>query len=205
MCVASGGIGTTLPGSVGGIGMDGCLPAPIPLNGQIQYSGQQSLGSYPTGTAATLICNPGSCLHRFLNPIFFLGTFPSGQSTASCRGGSWTPPLGVCTSGIGSTIFPGQSTTFPGGGAQCLFGMVPPPGGFIQYSQGGTLGPFFEGTSATLICSGGAIPTGTSTAICRGGQWIPTFFSGCSNAGVGGLGTTLPGQVGFLNDRHFFE
>lgn len=53
------------------------------------------------------------------------------------------------------------------------------------------MGPYPEGTSATLICTSG-FPTGPSTAICTNTMWSPAFFSGCSTNGVGagGWGTT---------------
>ncbi|KAI1728388.1 sushi repeat (SCR repeat) domain-containing protein [Ditylenchus destructor] len=178
-CIQSG---STIPGTIGfpgssfGSGVQ-CPAAPQPFNGQVQYSGVQNGGMYPSGTTATLTCN--------------MGNFVSGSSTSTCSNGIWTPSFGICTSSSLGTGLTGTPIGF-GTGTQCLFPISPPIGGSVQYSTGSTTGPYSEGSSATLICNGGT-SLGSSTSICQSGQWQPSMFAGCSNTGMGinnGFGTT---------------
>ena len=66
-CLTNGiytGFGTTSP-----FGIGGCPAAIPPLNGQIQYNGAQPTGiggTYPQGTTASLNCNQGWILNRYL-------------------------------------------------------------------------------------------------------------------------------------------
>uniref|UniRef100_A0A915NVL2 Sushi domain-containing protein n=1 Tax=Meloidogyne floridensis TaxID=298350 RepID=A0A915NVL2_9BILA len=183
-------------GGVGVIGSGGsCAPQITPANGQIIYSTilQPGQTMYSSGTTATLSTPP-------LN----------GQSVSTCLNSFWNPPLGICSiTGGTQGIFP---TSFPGGtsfGSTCLFGMLPPLGGTIQYSGGSTqqLGgvgsstgpPYSEGTTATLVCQQG-VPSQPS-AVCTRGQWQPPNLTGCSGSLFGvtpsiisGFGTQTAGQ-----------
>ncbi|KAF7639830.1 hypothetical protein Mgra_00000750 [Meloidogyne graminicola] len=180
----STGLGVT--GSIGGIG--GCMGQMVPANGQILYSTvlQPGQTTYPSGTTATLSCFSG------IPPI-------NGQSTSSCLNGMWSPALGICSiTGGTQGIFP---TAFTGIGSTCPFGLFPPIGGTIQYSGqqqqqsfGSITGPpYAQGTTATLICQQG-VPTGQSTSVCTGGQWMPPSLSGCSSGGL--FGVTTPSIIG---------
>uniref|UniRef100_A0A914HI03 Sushi domain-containing protein n=1 Tax=Globodera rostochiensis TaxID=31243 RepID=A0A914HI03_GLORO len=196
------GIGTTpFGGGTTNLGGGGCLPAVVvPFgSGTVQYSQLQQGtfgGTYAAGTTATLQCPQG---------------FPSGSQSSTCSNGIWTPPLGTCTGGNTGTFgnqFGGSTGTFgnqfgstiaPGNAVNsCLFGLMAPLGASLQYSTGGTNGPFPAGTSAQVVCQQG-LPQGQSNSVCMNGQWQPPILSGClaQNAGglPGGIGTGFVGTV----------
>lgn len=67
----------------GGSGQSCAAGIGTPLNGRIVYSNGALLGPFPSGTAATLLCNAGFV--------------PSGQSGAVCQNGVFLPSiLGSC-------------------------------------------------------------------------------------------------------------
>uniref|UniRef100_A0A1I7RY11 Sushi, von Willebrand factor type A, EGF and pentraxin domain-containing protein 1 n=1 Tax=Bursaphelenchus xylophilus TaxID=6326 RepID=A0A1I7RY11_BURXY len=171
------GIGTTPGiGSLGGFGTAlggmSCMAEPTPINGQIQYSSTNTIGSYPEGSSATLICQSGSMV--------------SGASTTYCRSGQWYPPLGQCIyqNGLTSNLINGFGTT----ASVCPLGITPPLNGQVTYSTGLGVGPFPQGTVATLTCTQG-VSIGPASATCSYGQWLPPTFQGCENTN-GGIGTT---------------
>ncbi|KAH7726911.1 Protein F36H2.3 e [Aphelenchoides avenae] len=155
----------------------------MPLNGQVQYGGQfGSIGTYPNGATATLICNPGSTVY--------------GTASSTCQNGQWYPPLGQCQGGgFGGGL--GGIGGVGGGYGQCIAGMPPVLGGTIQYTQGGVFGPYPPGTTATLMCSNGAPSVGQNTATCQNGMWNPpSFVNGCNGGGFGGIGGGIGGIGG---------
>jgi hypothetical protein len=81
------------------------------------------------------------------------------------------------------------------GTGHCLFGLLPPFGGSIQYSQGTQTGPFPEGTSATIICPSGLLPNGPSSSLCMNGFWQPGLGI-CTGNGLGGIGGIGIGGIG---------
>ncbi|VDN32813.1 unnamed protein product [Cylicostephanus goldi] len=94
-------LGTCIQG-LGGLGTNSVLECPNPsvINGQVTYSG--GTGNMfdfdkPSGTVATLLCNPGFT--------------PSGATTATCQGGTWIPTLGMCMASSGG-LLPGISMDY---------------------------------------------------------------------------------------------
>ena len=73
-----------------------------------------------------------------------------GQSTAICLNGAWNPPWFVGCSNTGFGVV--QST---GGQRSCLVGIGTPLNGQIAYSNGAIVGPFPQGTVASVICNAG--------------------------------------------------
>ncbi|RCN47610.1 sushi domain protein [Ancylostoma caninum] len=112
-----------------------------------------NLGSYTTGTTAILSCN--------------LGYTVSGSSTSTCSNGAWIPSvLGSCIQGLGGI---GSNSILECTNPTVLNGMV-------TYSQGSTFDldrP--SGTVATLMCNAGFSPSGSTTATCQSGSWVPTL------------------------------
>lgn len=181
-------------GVVDGLGGNQCLTPPPSIGGTFQFSQGGTIGPFPSGTVATLICPPGQS--------------SAGPTTASCRDGIWNPPTaGPCSAfgtggvspglggfGVGTTV-PGFGIVGSGGtGAQCIIGLAPPINGRITYSQGGSLGPFPSGTSATLTCDIGYNPIGQTTSYCQGGSFQPASLGTCSSSATGspiaGIGTS---------------
>ncbi|KAL3088804.1 hypothetical protein niasHT_023152 [Heterodera trifolii] len=181
-----------------------------PLGASIQYSSGSTVGPFPSGTLAQVICQQGS---------------PQGQSSSMCTNGQWQPPLlpgcsaqsGGLSNGINSGIgaINSGTNTVSGGlnllgiGTQCLLGMAPVLGGNIVYSSVGP--PYAQGTTANLQCANGQLPTtttqsglttstiggigsigsigspsSTTTATCIGGQWQPAQFGGGVGQCTGG-------------------
>lgn len=147
-----GGIGTITPGFgiTPGTGIGTCPAMAIPINGQVLYSLGGSLGPFPSGTVATMVCN--------------LGYTPSGTTTSTCQNGQWSIPtfagcnnnLGLSNGlgGIGGIGGLGGTTGVPG--AQCL-AEIAPLNGQIQYSSTPSVGTYPSGSTATLICNAGKI------------------------------------------------
>uniref|UniRef100_A0A0N5AH20 Sushi, von Willebrand factor type A, EGF and pentraxin domain-containing protein 1 n=1 Tax=Syphacia muris TaxID=451379 RepID=A0A0N5AH20_9BILA len=154
-CVSAGG-----EGGSGGVGQ--CPAIAGPLNGEIVYFPASSTATYSSGTTATLTCN--------------LGYIGSGQITTTCMNGIWEPTFtGTCVLGLGGS---GSTTT-----TQCLFALAPVLNGNVQYSTGSVVGPYNEGTSATLTCSAGYLPSGATTSICTNGAWNPASLGVCTYSG----------------------
>ncbi|ETN83887.1 hypothetical protein NECAME_01680, partial [Necator americanus] len=146
---------------LGGLGTNSILECsnPVVINGIVTYSqGNAFDPDKPSGTIATLACNPGFS--------------PSGSTTATCQSGSWIPTLGMCISSGG--LFPGTTTS-----GQTCTALFPPIGGSITYSTGSIMGPFNSGTVATLQCTSG-FPQGASSSTCTNGQWSPPTLGTCS-------------------------
>ncbi|KAL3112894.1 hypothetical protein niasHT_015600 [Heterodera trifolii] len=169
---AFGGVSPSvgLSPSLGGFSSTGqCLTSISPLSlglGNVFYSNgeNQFSGPYPSGTIATLQCPAGQ--------------IPSGATTATCLNGFWQPNvLGSCSQTLNAL-----SPLSPFGGSlqNCPVGPSPPLNGFIQFSSGSLVGPYPIGTSATLICNPGFLPSGQASAICQaGGQFLPSILGPC--------------------------
>ncbi|KAK6730255.1 hypothetical protein RB195_006988 [Necator americanus] len=168
---------------LGGLGTNSILECsnPVVINGMVTYSqGNAFDPDKPSGTIATLACNPGFS--------------PSGSTTATCQSGSWIPTLGMCISSGG--LFPGTTTS-----GQTCTALFPPIGGSITYSTGSIMGPFNSGTVATLQCTSG-FPQGASSSSCTNGQWSPptlgtcSFGTGCRNVILLDWAISLGGSSG---------
>ncbi|CAB3408713.1 unnamed protein product [Caenorhabditis bovis] len=133
-----------------------CTSMIAPLGGQVQYSNGATMGPYPSGTTATATCSNGGSVQ--------------GSTTATCQNGMWSPMFfGTCS------IIGGQN---PG---QCG-ALVVPTGAqatYMPFSLSTT--SFSAGTVATVTCTVGGTPLGTST--CTNGVWTPAITSTCSNNG----------------------
>uniref|UniRef100_A0A9J2PD48 Sushi domain-containing protein n=1 Tax=Ascaris lumbricoides TaxID=6252 RepID=A0A9J2PD48_ASCLU len=162
---------------------------PMVLNGQVNYSQAGVFGPFPQGTQAALICNAGFKV--------------SGESTAVCNGQSWQPTsFGVCIRNDS------DSNSL---GAPCPFGLPPPIGGAVSYSQGSPFGPFPSGTAAYLECTSG-YSQGSTFSRCTNGQWNPSALGTCaSSVGIGtgamqcsfGLPAPLNGRLTYSSGSMF--
>ncbi|PAV89388.1 hypothetical protein WR25_11928 isoform C [Diploscapter pachys] len=164
-------LGTCVPQGTGigtGTGTT-CLGIATPFNGQISYNqAQVGIGSYPSSSVATLICNSG--------------TIVSGSLTSTCQNGIWTPTLGTCqTSGTGGTQ--------TGQGACPV--MPTPFNGHLTYNQIlSQFGTYITGTIVSMNCNTGyTISGGQNYAICQNGVWQPSTLATCVQSGTGGIGT----------------
>lgn len=112
---------------------------------------------FPEGTTATLLCS--------------LGYPSSGASRAVCQNGTWTPTtLGQCS--VAQTAQP-----------QCTTAASPVLNGAIRYSNGQPFGPWPVGSSASLSCNFGLIPSGPTVSTCSGnGQWLPAVLGPCPSS-----------------------
>ncbi|CAI2309327.1 unnamed protein product [Caenorhabditis sp. 36 PRJEB53466] len=138
-----------------------CAAIAARTNGTITYS---SIGSYPSGTVATLTCN-------LLNTV-------SGSSTSTCLTNVWSPTLGTC---VYSSSSSSQSS--------CANPTV--LNGQLTYSQGNTYDitrPYL--TTATLSCNSGYTLSGTSTSTCTGGSFTPTLGTCNYGSSTGTTGST---------------
>ncbi|EYC25621.1 hypothetical protein Y032_0011g1302 [Ancylostoma ceylanicum] len=139
-----------------------CTALTTPMFGTVSYTPTGSFGSYTTGTTAILSCN--------------LGYTVSGSSTSTCSNGAWIPSvLGSCIQGLG------------GLGTNSILECMNPTvlNGMVTYSQGSTFDvdrP--SGTVATLMCNAGFSPSGSTTATCQSGSWIPTLGMCTSSSGL---------------------
>ncbi|KAI6182831.1 Sushi domain protein [Aphelenchoides bicaudatus] len=173
-----GGIG--FPGTNnGGIAGATCPALPVATNGQITYSMGGIIGPFPSGSTATLFCNPGFSIN-------------SGVASASCQNGIWTPPtLGQCVS---SALNP-NGLGLGAIGSGCPAALVP-ANGQLQYSSGPGLGTYPEGSTSSLICNAGFQMSGPSLSTCRSGQWYPqpglcvSSNTALGLGGINGLGTS---------------
>ncbi|CAP34761.2 Protein CBG16936 [Caenorhabditis briggsae] len=143
-----------------------CAAIPNPVNGTVTYT--SGLGTYTSGTIATLTCN-------------FMSTV-SGSATSTCLSGIWNPAMGTCTaSGTGGV----------GTGTTCPNPVV--INGVITYSQGNPLDvsqvtrPML--TTASLRCNNGYTLSGNSLATCISGAFTPSLGT-CTLGTSGGTGTT---------------
>ncbi|KAL3101928.1 hypothetical protein niasHS_003337 [Heterodera schachtii] len=189
---AFGGVSPSvgLSPSLGGFSSTGqCLTPISPLSlglGNVFYSNgeNQFSGPYSSGTIATLQCPAGQ--------------IPSGATTATCLNGFWQPNmLGSCSQtlngynatraqefgptgreGSGGALSP--LSPFGGSLQNCPVGPSPPLNGFVQFSSGSLIGSYPIGTTATLICNPGFVPSGQASAICQvGGQFLPSILGPC--------------------------
>uniref|UniRef100_A0A915AFV3 Sushi domain-containing protein n=2 Tax=Parascaris univalens TaxID=6257 RepID=A0A915AFV3_PARUN len=146
-------------------GMHCIVGMPMVLNGQVNYSHAAVFGPFPHGTQAALICNVGFKV--------------SGESAAVCNGQSWQPAsFGICIRNDSNS----NSLGLP-----CHFGLPPPIGGTVSYSQGSPFGPFPSGTAAYLECTSG-FPQGSTSSRCTNGQWNPSALGACTSSVIG-IGT----------------
>lgn len=167
--------------------------------------GQQVFGPpYAQGTVAQVQCANGQLPSSGMNTVACIGgqwqpssqlgqCMMSGQQTNSflvTGGNSAYSPyafggmstqnplfLPATTSPTSSSLF---STTMSA--ASCLFGVLPPLNGQVQYANGQLLGPFPAGSSARLVCNQGFLTSGQTTAICQNGQFQPTTLGTCTQA-----------------------
>ncbi|UMM10276.1 hypothetical protein L5515_000126 [Caenorhabditis briggsae] len=140
-----------------------CAAIPNPVNGTVTYT--SGLGTYTSGTIATLTCN-------------FMSTV-SGSATSTCLSGIWNPAMGTCTaSGTGGV---GTGTTCPNPVVM---------NGNITYSQGNPLDTTRPAlTTAMLNCNSGYTLTGNTIATCISGTFTPSLGT-CTLGSSGGTGTT---------------
>uniref|UniRef100_A0A915ADZ0 Sushi domain-containing protein n=1 Tax=Parascaris univalens TaxID=6257 RepID=A0A915ADZ0_PARUN len=169
-------------------GMHCIVGMPMVLNGQVNYSHAAVFGPFPHGTQAALICNVGFKV--------------SGESAAVCNGQSWQPAsFGICIRNDSNS----NSLGLP-----CHFGLPPPIGGTVSYSQGSPFGPFPSGTAAYLECTSG-FPQGSTSSRCTNGQWNPSALGACTSSVIGigtgggtqclfGIGAPLNGRIHYSND-----
>uniref|UniRef100_A0A915ACB0 Sushi domain-containing protein n=1 Tax=Parascaris univalens TaxID=6257 RepID=A0A915ACB0_PARUN len=171
-------------------GMHCIVGMPMVLNGQVNYSHAAVFGPFPHGTQAALICNVGFKV--------------SGESAAVCNGQSWQPAsFGICIRNDSNS----NSLGLP-----CHFGLPPPIGGTVSYSQGSPFGPFPSGTAAYLECTSG-FPQGSTSSRCTNGQWNPSALGACTSSVIGiGTGETqcsssisvpLNGRVSYSDGRSY--
>ncbi|KAE9421714.1 hypothetical protein Angca_003115, partial [Angiostrongylus cantonensis] len=149
VCILSLGI---IPGINSGLTEAACPAMAIPLNGYVTYS-ISGIGSYASGTVATLTCNFGYTI--------------SGTLSSTCTAGTWVPPLlGTCNSGIDGTE--------PDGVLLCGNPIV--ANGIVTYSLGTPEEPLKEpGTVALMSCNLGFVPIGSTTSTCQNGVWMPAL------------------------------
>ncbi|KAE9421715.1 hypothetical protein Angca_003116 [Angiostrongylus cantonensis] len=170
--------------SSGGGGGLRCGKVSSPQNGVVFYSSSGDDGYYRSGTTVTLVCN--------------LGYQASGATTAVCQGMFWSPSeLGQCISAINS----GDTTR------QCLTGVPFVVNGVINYSNGKQLGPWQQGSTATLFCNNGYVASGAIMSTCMGnGRWLPEtlgqcFFTSASPLACEALPFIIGGTVAYSNPR----
>ncbi|CAG9530079.1 unnamed protein product [Cercopithifilaria johnstoni] len=132
-----------------------CPALPTPINGRISYSNGSEVGLFPTGTTATVICNPNYV--------------PLGLSSAVCINGVFTPLLLV------------QCVPEPGNVESLLkveeLPCAPIPkqlNGDVTYSDI-TATVYASRTTANLICNLGFVPVGPVETTCKNGQWQPVL------------------------------
>ncbi|VDN07763.1 unnamed protein product [Thelazia callipaeda] len=156
-------LGAPLGSTTGILGLP-CAPLVPPVNGQISYSNGLELGPFPSGTIATVFCNPDYTT--------------VGTTTAACTDGTFIPP--VLTQCLAASLI--------GLGEMPCAPLPEPPNGVLTYS--GVAGAIYNsGSTATLICNLGFIPSGPTETICKNGQWIPTL--GYCQQSIFGLSTGL--------------
>ncbi|KAL3997803.1 Sushi domain (SCR repeat) family protein [Acanthocheilonema viteae] len=130
-----------------------CPTLPAPLNGRISYSSGSEIGPFPTGTTATVICNPNYVL--------------LGLSAAICTNGVFTPLLlAHCVPGPGNVESLLKMKELP-----CV-AIPKPPNGDVIYSDI-TATVYASRTTANLACDFGFIPIGPVETTCKNGQWQP--------------------------------
>ena len=89
------------------------------------------------------------CICVPLRKLQISGFTINGAATATCRGGTWYPPLGACNAGAGTNPLTGGGLGGLGGigttASVCPFPLAAPLGGSIQYSGVTQTGPFQQG------------------------------------------------------------
>uniref|UniRef100_A0A1I7ZLD9 Sushi domain-containing protein n=1 Tax=Steinernema glaseri TaxID=37863 RepID=A0A1I7ZLD9_9BILA len=140
---------------------------PLVVGGRIQYSNGATVGPFPIGTSAQLLCDQPGMLR--------------GIQSSQCANGVWTPSqLGTCSAQLYN---PPASTSSQSGTAkapQCLLVNQIIPHGVIEYSDRyNPTGPFPEETTATLSCLFGFVAAGSPKAVCQGGSWQPRQLGEC--------------------------
>ncbi|KAL7072176.1 hypothetical protein ACQ4LE_008890 [Meloidogyne hapla] len=173
--------------TIGGQGT--CLFGPIALNGRVQFSNGQTIGPFPAGTTATLLCNAGF--------------IPNGLSTSSCVNSQFQS-LGTCVPtssdpSNSSSSSNDSSNAYNSGRVQCFDMPQPVNGAQFIYSPSNTNSPFPIGTTATLVCANGTQLSDGSTVgqsvICLYTGWSKLQFEPClPNTNISA--TTSPNVVG---------
>ncbi|KAL6736774.1 hypothetical protein Aduo_007087 [Ancylostoma duodenale] len=123
-----------------------CSALTAPSGATLTYSNSSSTGPFPQGTLVVMKCTSGNV---------------EGPAAASCFEGSWHPSqLGTC------------SATAPKATAKC--GVEVTCNGLITYSDGQVL-EFMKGTgtTGTLACDFGLVPSGPTSTYCQNGKWTP--------------------------------
>lgn len=116
---------------------------------------------------------------------------------AFCTNGQWQPSLFTgCSNLFGSTTngfnngFGSTNGFYNGFGStnglnngigQCLLPLASVTNGQINYSNGGMLGPYPSGTTATLTCQNIQMATGSTKSTCLNGMWQPAILGPCGN------------------------
>ncbi|WKX92133.1 hypothetical protein Q1695_010284 [Nippostrongylus brasiliensis] len=147
----------------GGIGgaTTTCQAMTTPSGVYLSYSNMATTPPFPSGTTVTARCTSGAAV--------------TGSSIATCLSGAWFPAtLGTC----------GLTSNDPGSTCSNIQAV----GGTIDYSDGDFLLSHSPGSTASLLCTGGA-PIGSALATCLNGQWTPTIGT-CSTGGLGGTAGT---------------
>lgn len=129
----------------------GCFNMTAVEGGEISYSASPTGGYRPNFSKATLICSSG---------------FVQGAESSTCSNGVWNPStLGVCTAASDEHCHPLQH----------------PQGGTVELSKGMDGFPVENGVIAKLRCDAGKYATGSTTAICSNGHWIPSSLGMCTD------------------------
>uniref|UniRef100_A0A1I7XPL6 peptidylprolyl isomerase n=1 Tax=Heterorhabditis bacteriophora TaxID=37862 RepID=A0A1I7XPL6_HETBA len=145
-----------------------------PVPGQC-FSQGMSIKNEKQGTTATVSCN--------------LGFTISGASTAQCQNGIWTPSsLGTCISGFNG-----------GSGSQCMAGLPSTTNGIVTYTNNQPFAPWPAGTTASLTCNTGYLPSGSSSSVCQYGHWVPPTLGQCIFSQFGGMVTRQCQAVPFVS------
>ncbi|TKR94901.1 hypothetical protein L596_009133 [Steinernema carpocapsae] len=165
------GVGTGTPGAAS------CIFGHLPLGGTVEYS-QGNIAPYQHNSQANLRCNAGYS--------------PQGATQSTCQNGVWTPALGTCLfggNGVGTGVGTGIMNNGNNGNSQSPCHNLPVPGnGQIRYNPENPFNPghYEVGTTASIQCDFGYIPSSQSTVTCRQEGWSNFFVGNCqpmSNAG----------------------
>uniref|UniRef100_A0AAF5Q335 Sushi domain-containing protein n=2 Tax=Wuchereria bancrofti TaxID=6293 RepID=A0AAF5Q335_WUCBA len=137
-----------------------CPPLVSPINGQIFYSNNSKMGTFPSGTVATVICNSNY--------------IPLGLSTA------------VCTNGVFSPLLLANCVPEPKNVENLLeirelpcIPLPKPTNGDLKYlntKYSNSIVPIYTSkTVANLACNLGFVPVGPIETTCINGQWQPNL------------------------------
>ncbi|VDL77145.1 unnamed protein product, partial [Nippostrongylus brasiliensis] len=172
--IIGGNVGSTCPVLTAPSG--GTITFSSGFQGSPAISGTSATLSCPSGVqgASTTYCTNGVWTPATLGTCIGFGGIGGGTSFATCLSGAWFPAtLGTC----------GLTSNDPGSTARTCSN-IQAVGGTIDYSDGDFLLSHSPGSTASLLCTGGA-PIGSALATCLNGQWTPTIGT-CSTGGLGG-------------------